>query len=196
MLRDRIPVLVSSLPLMLLGSLPSDSFAGELFFPVLAESGSHWFSWFDPDYVTHAVQRDGVRNSTTGQMSAGHASWSSGLPPEPQYLFHDAYADSQIDNPGHLAAVYREQGRYAEAFDQLERRYFLARVTLGLHDARHIPLLEEMVELAQMKGDLQRSHELREALLHLQLRVFDEGDVRHTEALLSWAEWHLNRFLA
>lgn len=196
MLRHTTPRFASALPLVLLGSLPLDGFAGELFFPVLEQSGSHWFSWFDPAYLERTIQTEEHRPAVPALRAAGHQPEDLELRLEQDLPWRDAYDQSRIEVLGQLASHYREQGRYADAFDRLERQYFLTRVTLGLHDARQVPLLQELVELAQLKGDIQRSQELRHALLYLQLRVFDESDVRHTEALLSWADWHLQCFLA
>lgn len=199
MLRHRTPALATTLPLVLLGSLPLDSVAGEFFFPVLEASGSHWFSWFDPHYLQRTAAHSANRTPLPEAARPRRGARNDSLMPEQDPVLHDAYDaydDSQIDVLGQMASIYREQGRYADAFDQLERRYFLSRVTLGLHDARHVPLLEELVTLAELKGDPQRAYELRRALLNLQLRVYDESELRHTEALLAWAEYHLQRFLA
>jgi len=196
MLRQMKPGLISSLPFVLLGSLPLDGFAGELFFPVLEQSSSHWFSWFDPAYLERAVRPSERDTPVHAPVAARHLSTELELTLEQELSLRDAYDNTGSEVLGQLKSSYKERGRYADAFERLERQYFLARVTLGLHDARHVPLLQELVELAQLKGDMQRSHELRHALLHLQLRVFDESDVRHTEALLSWADWHLQSFLA
>jgi len=194
--RHTAPALVSSLPFVLFGSLPLDAIAGEFFFPVLADNGSHWFSWFDPTYNERNSRLAELRPALQLIQADAHATTRYEQALEQGLLPQDAYGGSQMEVLAQLSKFYRNQGRYAEAFDRLERQYFLARVTYGLHDARHIPLLQELVELALLKGEPQRSHEVREALLGLQLRNFDHDDARRTEALLSWADWQLQCFKA
>ncbi|MGA0806558.1 MAG: hypothetical protein ACO3PV_08595 [Pseudohongiellaceae bacterium] len=159
-----LPQLARWIPLALLGSLPVPVGAAEQFFPVLLDSGTHWYSFFE-----HAPKQQ-----TSGEL----------VSTEDNDLMPYSY-------PGML----KDHARPLGAYEKLEQQYFLARVARGLHHEAHIPLLREMAELALRNGDVQRAHELREALLNLSLRVFGEDDPGRIEAHLEWADWQLQCYL-
>lgn len=189
-----LPRLSRWIPLVLLGSLPCKAVAGEQFFPVLLDSGAHWFSFLDgmvPPSATQSLQSLALSPGSSVQVLRAVREQEAAL----EQASDNAYDGSNMENLGRLARLLRESGRHHEAFEKMEQQYFLARVTRGLHDERHIPLLQELAELAQLKGDMARAHDLREALLNLSLRVYDEDDPARIDAYLQWADWQLQCYL-
>lgn len=183
------------LPLLLLGSMPMQVTAADAWFPVLRDSGTHWFSFLGEE-TGHPVPIAGRSAAPGGSERALLPDFLHKEDLRNQIGAHpDAYAAEDMSALGQLSAALRQRGQYAEAYQKLEQYYFLARVTRGLHHESHLPLLLEMAELAQLKGDVARAYELREVRKNLSLKVLAEDDPMRIEFQLEWADWLLQRYL-
>lgn len=64
-----------------------------------------------------------------------------------------------------LGILYREQRRFDQAFEQLQRAHQVLRVSAGLDSVEEVRVLEELLRTAELRGNLQQVHEYEEALL-------------------------------
>lgn len=181
------------LPLVLLGSLPASAGAAEQFFPVRLDSGTHWFSALDGSAPFERQQS--ALPAAPSSLQLLHSLHRHEEALEQRMTTADAWDSSQLETLAQLSRLLQDSGSHAEAFERLEQHYFLARISRGLHHKSHIPVVQTLAELAQLMGDTQRAHDLREALLNLGLRVYDEDEPGRIETWLEWAEWHLHCYL-
>ena len=77
------------------------------------------------------------------------------------------YAPQLLEPLTALATLYREQGAYQQATTTLLRARQLLRVNQGLASVDEIPLLQELVHVAEAQGDLRRAVEHERVLLAL-----------------------------
>lgn len=134
---------------------------------------------FLPAPLAHAETRfiPLLRESGTGWLS-GHSAICESVRP------------AMLDYSRHWDMETLEQELVAK-----ERLLLGNRANHGIYHEIHVPVLEEMAELALQMNNLKKAHEYRESILLLKKRLHQEDSISLAKAYSQWADWHLDRYL-
>ncbi|MEY4641146.1 MAG: hypothetical protein RLZZ227_1140 [Pseudomonadota bacterium] len=95
-----------------------------------------------------------------------------------------------------LGRLLQQQGRFDEALAAYENSLHVLRVNLGLYSLEQAAVLRAIITAHVAKRDIANAHAAQEALVNLQLRHHGRSNPAVVPALLEWADWNVNLYLA